>query len=220
MDPEGLRGPEEGPALGRSRSGVLVVLRAATGPVGVREVAERTGLHQNTARFHLEALVDAGLATRAAEGRQAPGRPRVAYRASGGAAGGPRRYRMLARMLASLISGTMADPAAAAEAAGREWGAYLTPPPPPYQQVSASEASARLTETLAEIGFAPERESNEIRLRQCPFEEVARQHKDVICALHLGLMRGMLAQLRAPVTADALEPFAAPGLCVARLSGA
>jgi hypothetical protein len=31
-------------------------------------------------------------------------------------------------------------------------------------------------------------------------------------------MRGALDQLRSAVTADRLEPFAEPGLCVARLS--
>jgi predicted ArsR family transcriptional regulator len=55
-------------------------------------------------------------------------------------------------------------------------------------------------------------------LRQCPFREVAQQHQDVVCALHLGLMQGALAQMRAPVTADRLEPFAEPGLCVAHLT--
>jgi predicted ArsR family transcriptional regulator len=57
-----------------------------------------------------------------------------------------------------------------------------------------------------------------LQLRQCPFLEVARQHRDVICALHLGLMRGALDLMRAPVTADELAPFVEPGLCVARLT--
>ena len=38
------------------------------------------------------------------------------------------------------------------------------------------------------------------------------------CALHLGLMRGALARMRAPVTADRLDPFVEPSLCVARLT--
>jgi hypothetical protein len=39
-----------------------------------------------------------------------------------------------------------------------------------------------------------------------------------VCALHLGLIQGVLAQLRAPVTADQIKPFAEPGVCVADLS--
>ena len=75
---------------------------------------------------------------------------------------------------------------------------------------------------MAEIGFAPEAVTDgtryQLRLRRCPFREVAENHQDVICQLHLGLMQGALAQMRAPVTADRLEPFAEPSLCIAHLT--
>ena len=58
----------------------------------------------------------------------------------------------------------------------------------------------------------------QLRLRRCPFREVAENHQDVVCPLHLGLMQGALAQMRAPVTADRLEPFAEPSLCIAYLA--
>ena len=61
MDTKQLLAPEDKSPLGRSRTDVLEVLRAADGPLGVQEVAQRTGLHSNTARFHLEALTEAGL---------------------------------------------------------------------------------------------------------------------------------------------------------------
>src|SRR5262252_7614233 len=72
MDTEQLLAPEDASRLGRSRADVLDMLRAADGPLGVREVAQRMGLHPNTARFHLEALTEAGLAVREAEDRKAP----------------------------------------------------------------------------------------------------------------------------------------------------
>src|SRR6185312_1479434 len=227
MDAEHLLAPEDTSPLRRSRADVLDMLRAADGPLGVREVAQRTGLHPNTARFHLEALTEAGLAVRETEDRETPGRPRIGYRATdGGPAGpaGPRRYRLLAEMLTSLIAGTMPEPGSAAEEAGREWGAYLTEQPPPYQRMSAAEAVAKLMTTMEELGFAPRTESDadsgqyRLCLRQYPFREVAEHHQDVICALHLGLMRGALARMRAPVTADRLDPFVEPSLCIARLS--
>jgi predicted ArsR family transcriptional regulator len=68
MEPERLLVPEDTSPLGRSRADVLDMLRAADGPIGVREVAERMGLHPNTARFHLEALTEAGLAGGGATG--------------------------------------------------------------------------------------------------------------------------------------------------------
>ena len=224
MDAEQLLAPEDTSALGRSRTDVLDMLRAADGPLGVREVAQRTGLHPNTARFHLEALTEAGLAVRETEERETPGRPRIGYRAATGGPAGRRRYRLLAEMLTSLITGTMPEPGKAAEAAGREWGAYLTEQPPPYQKLSAEEAVGKLTEIMEELGFSPQAEDGDgeghyrLCLRQCPFREVAQHHQDVICSLHLGLMRGALARMRAPVTADGLDPFVEPSLCVARLT--
>ena len=203
---------------------MLDMLRTADGPLGVREVAQRTGLHPNTARFHLEALVEAGLAAREAEDRETPGRPRIGYRAVADSPAGGRRYRLLAEMLTSLIAGTMPEPGSAAEEAGREWGAYLTDQPPPYQRLGAAEAIAKLTAIMDELGFAPQAEAGadagqyRLCLRQCPFREVAEHHQDVICSLHLGLMRGALARMRAPVTADRLDPFVEPSLCVTRLT--
>jgi predicted ArsR family transcriptional regulator len=209
--------------LGRSRADVLDVLRTAEGPFGVREVAQRVGLHSNTARFHLEALVEAGMAVRETEDRGTPGRPRIGYRAVAGSPPGERRYRLLAEMLTSVIAGAVPAPGKAAEDAGREWGAYLAEQPPPYLRMTAAESAAKLTAIMTEVGFAPlptvgDDGQYRLDLQHCPFREVAERHQDVICSLHLGMMRGALARMRAPLSADRLEPFVEPGLCVARLA--
>ena len=223
MNVQTLLAPDAGPPLGPSRARVLDLLRAAGSPLGVKEVADRAGLHSNTARFHLDALVEAGLAARAPLARSTPGRPSMAYQAiEGGGAAGRRRYRLLAEMLTTMIAGVMPKPDKAATEAGREWGRYLTEQPPPYQRLEAGEAIERLTASLEEIGFAPEAVAEgtryQLRLRQCPFREVAQNHQEVVCSLHFGLMQGALAQMRAPVTADRLRPFAEPGLCIAYLA--
>ncbi len=88
MDAGQLLAPEGSAPLGRSRADVLDMLQAAGTPLGVREIAQRMGLHPNTARFHLEALVEAGLASRETEGREKPGRPRIGYRAAADGPGG------------------------------------------------------------------------------------------------------------------------------------
>jgi predicted ArsR family transcriptional regulator len=224
MDRQALLAPDAGAPLGRSRAHVLDLLRSTGSPVGVKEVAGRTGLHPNTARFHLDALADAGLALRTPQARETPGRPSMTYRASDSSgAAGQRRYRLLAEMLTSLIAGVIPEPTEAAAAAGREWGRYITEQPAPYQRPDAGEAVERLAAALAEIGFAPQTVASggggyQIRLRQCPFREVAQHHQDIVCKLHLGLMQGALEQMRAPVTADRLEPFAEPSLCIAHLA--
>ncbi|HEX3920919.1 MAG TPA: helix-turn-helix domain-containing protein [Streptosporangiaceae bacterium] len=224
MDVQELLAADAGLPLGRRRAEVLDLLRAAHAPLGVQDVADRVDLHANSARFHLDALVEAGLAARTPRARSTPGRPSMVYQAvdGGAAAAGPRHFRLLAEMLTSLVAGMLPDPGQAATQAGREWGRYLTEQPAPYQRLSAAEAIVRLTATLEDIGFAPQAPDGEappsvLRLRQCPFREVAEGHQDVVCALHLGLMQGALAQMRAPVTADRLEPFAEPSLCLAHL---
>lgn len=223
MDRQALLAPDAGARLGERRALVLDLLRAAGGPLRVQEVAEQAGLHPNTARFHLEALVEAGLATREPQPRETPGRPSVAYRAtSDDGLTGRRRYHLLAEMLTSLIAGMMPQPEEAATEAGREWGRYLTEQPAPYQRLNAGQAIEKLGAALEEIGFAPEAAAEgdgyRLRLHHCPFREVAERHQNVVCALHRGLMQGVLAQLRAPVTADRLQPFAEPNVCIAKLS--
>jgi predicted ArsR family transcriptional regulator len=224
VDADQILAPEGGSPLGRSRAEVLGMLRAEDGPLGVREVARQTGLHPNTARFHLEALVSAGLAARSTEDRGTPGRPRIAYRATADGPSGQRRYQLLAEMLTSMVAAVMPDPGRSAEEAGREWGAYLAEQPAPYQRHSAADAIGKFTAIMDDLGFAAAAEAQEdgtryrLRLRHCPYREVALRHRDVICALHLGLMRGTLARMRAPVIAERLEPFAEPGLCLAWLA--
>lgn len=223
MSEQALTDPEARPALGESRARVLDVLRAAGEPIGVQDVAGRVGLHPNTARFHLDGLVDAGLAERHAEDRTQPGRPRTVYAATAtDVPAGQRSYRLLAEMLTSLVADTLPEPGKAAQTAGEAWGRYLADRPAPSQRIDAAEGVRRLSAVLAGAGFAPDTVDDPgrpvIPLRHCPFREVAEQHRDVVCALHLGLMRGVLAEVRAPLKADRLEPFVEPSLCLAHLA--
>jgi predicted ArsR family transcriptional regulator len=222
MDIQALLATNAGPPPGQNRARVLDLLRTAGSPLGVHEVADRTGLHPSTARFHLDKLVEAGLATRERQARATPGRPAMAYCGAGGGLSGERRYRLLAEMLTTLITGMMPDPGQAAMEAGREWGAYLTEQSPPYQRPSAGEAIERLTAIMDKLGFAPQADADgrqyRLGLHQCPFREVAQQHQDVVCSLHLRLMQGALAQMRAPLTADRLDAFTERSLCTAHLT--
>jgi predicted ArsR family transcriptional regulator len=54
-------------------------------------------------------------------------------------------------------------------------------------------------------------------MHRCPFRELAEQHGAVVCALHLGLVRGALAELRSPMQVERLDPFDEPGRCTAYL---
>ncbi|TFV51858.1 ArsR family transcriptional regulator [Blastococcus sp. TF02A-35] len=209
---------------GVRRQHVLDLLRSAPAGLGVQDLAQRTGLHPNTVRFHLDRLVADGLAAREAEEeRVEPGRPRLTYTATPtpDPAANRRNYRFLAEILASYVSGTAEDPAGAAIETGRAWGHHLTDAPAPFERTSEQEAVAELLRILGDIGFAPELavdDPRRILLPHCPFREVAEAQRQVICSIHLGLMRGALAEMRAPVTADRLLPFVEPSLCEAHLA--
>jgi len=191
----------------------------------VADVAASTGLHTNTARFHLDGLVDAGLVDRTTEARDQPGRPRALYIARPGSArGGQRSYRLLAEILTSYLASQSDRPAASAVEAGEAWGRFLADRPAPYRRVDEATATQRLVAALEEIGFAPEAvgtgsssTERQILLHHCPFREVAEEHRDIVCGVHLGLMRGVLAEQSAPVAAERLEPFVEPNLCIAHL---
>lgn len=215
--------PDAAPALGESRARVLTVLQGAGAPRGVVEVAERVRLHPNTVRFHLDALVAAGLAERRTEDREQPGRPRTLYTSRAeGTWTGRRSYRLLAEILASFVAAQTAQPAEAARQAGDVWGRYLAERPAPFQRLDAAASTRQLLGTLDDVGFAPEavtvEDEQQILLHHCPFREVAEGHRDVVCSVHLGLMQGLLAELDAPLEAHRLDPFVEPSLCVAHLA--
>jgi len=54
-------------------------------------------------------------------------------------------------------------------------------------------------------------------LHRCPFIDVARSQADIVCSVHRGLIQGALERLDAPFGRVTLEPFARPGICLARL---
>lgn len=198
----------------------------------VAGLSERLGLHVNTVRSHLAVLEEAGLAGSVAERRDRPGRPRLRWRATGSAtetgttASTPSRderaYRFLAGILASYLDATTVDSAAAAEDAGAAWGHFVVDRPAPFARVDADDAIGRVRSVMDEFGFAPEVDASEpaaprVVLHRCPFGDLAREHQDVVCAVHLGLLRGALDELGAPVRAESLVPWATPQTCVAHL---
>jgi predicted ArsR family transcriptional regulator len=201
------------------RDAVLALLREAGRPLGIGEMAQCTGLHPNTVRFHLGALAEEQLVERAPGATGGRGRPRLLYRARPAPARGPRSYRLLAGMLTDLARALGGSGPAALEA-GRSWGRRLVDGD---RAPDADAAVARMNRLLEDIGFQPTvhgataGSGGKVHLHHCPFREVAESGEDVVCALHLGLMQGALEQLAAPVTATSLEPFVRPDLCVAHL---
>lgn len=206
-----------------SRARILAEL-GSDEPLDAWELARRVGLHVNTVRVHLAALADAGLVSGSALPPQGPGRPRLVYRATAADTDEGRRYRLLAEILTALVARFGPEAADQVEEIGEAWGRHLVEAAPAGVSLTDAEAVGRLVSLLDDIGFEPELEadsgSKQILMRPCPFLELARQHPEVVCQIHLGLMRGALAELGATTTASKLTPFVRADRCVAHLVAA
>jgi predicted ArsR family transcriptional regulator len=216
--------PVEAPAAFASpqRRRLLELLRAGEAPRDAQELAAATGLHVTTVRFHLDVLRRAGLVGSRSQPRATAGRPRTVYTAdSHRELGG---YPALTRLLAAHLADTPETRAVRAEQAGVTWAAELTAEADPPAGVDAEEAARTVTGMFAQLGFDPELAGEEtdrqIRLRACPFRAAARANPEVVCSVHLGLLRGTLTRLGAPPTTARLLPFVEPELCLAQLTSA
>ncbi len=206
--------------LSAQRARVLERLQQSAAAVTVESLATELGLHPNTTRKHLEGLVERGLATRSPAPILGPGRPGWQYAASAGQAEPDprvRNYAGLAAALAAHLSRTSADPEADAVAAGDTWGRALATGLPTG---SRAHARRQVVSLLAGLGFDPgaDARATRMRLRRCPLLDVARTHPDIVCPLHLGLIRGILAELGGAPERSALRPFAEPGACLLHLN--
>ncbi len=203
-----------------SRFRIIEELRGQ-GPLDSRQLGELVGLHPNTVRSHIDQLIDAGLVRTLPGPAGGRGRPRVLYEAVADAAPGQESgYQLLAQILAGYLASTD-RPQAVAESAGRAWGGYLAEKPRPFAGISSGEATQKVVQLFTELGFMPESrmEAGELRLRlhRCPFREVAEANQQVVCAVHLGILRGALVEMGAPLEATRLDPFVEPTVCVAHL---
>ncbi len=102
-----------------------------------------------------------------------------------------------------------------AEEVAREWGAYLVgrSVPRPGARGPSGPNLAVLQEALAEAGFDPRfrrrsAKTVEISLRDCPFRDLLDEHRELVCAVHKGLLEGMLGASRPSLRLTEFEPLA------------
>ena len=209
-----------------SRTRIFQLLQSDGGAMPVEDVALGVGLHVNTTREHLDRLVASGFVEREAEHRTTRGRPRIFYRSVGNAAVAAvdaRAREQLVRLLLDGYGKSMKSPAASAEQAGAAWAGQLGCP----GAASSADEAADLDEQIGalrrhfeDLGFEPEIDMDalELHLRHCPFEDVARERRDVVCGAHVGLARGVLVRHEGPLAVDRMEPLVEPQHCVLHLS--
>lgn len=202
------------------------------GPVGRDEAATAAGVGRALAAYHLDRLVQAGLLTAAYQrppGRRGPGagRPAKVYNRSGrefAVTVPPREYELAARLLAAAVE---ADPGgcsldllrAGARREGRELARRSVHGGAGGGGQAGADAVRALQSALHEHGFEPRVDAGgAIRLRNCPFRALAIQRPQVVCAMNLALVEGMVEGPVEGMAAQGLHPALDPGpdrCCVA-----
>ena len=130
----------------------------------------------------------------------------------------PREYELAARLLVQAVEADPGDRSrtALAEAArglGTELGRAFRP------DAAERDAAERDVEgMLTQQGYEPCRGGDGvIRLRNCPFHQLAEQHRAVVCGMNLALVEGLVAGLGAGGWHPALDPR--PGHCCVAIGG-
>jgi predicted ArsR family transcriptional regulator len=191
-----------------TRYAIYLELARSPRPLVTAEIAETLGLHPNTVRPHLERMREVGLLEVTTDARGEVGRPQHRYSLTPEAPAlglEPPTMPMLARMVLAMARRLGASPADAvavgeSEGAGRA-AAYAAAP-------SALEA---LVADLDRLGFDPVVSGDDqdaggledpdapvtavVAFANCPFADLARDHPDLVCALHRGLVTGFVARM-------------------------
>jgi predicted ArsR family transcriptional regulator len=204
-------------------------LLAERGEVSRDGAAEALNVARSVAAFHLDKLVDAGLADVRFErltGRSGPGAGRTAkvYRRSDNEIGvslPERRYDLAGGLLAEAVERSSDDSVPVATAlrrAATEMGRRIGE----AARVPAGRRSGRakrrdaLVGALEQHGYEPHLRGGEIVLTNCPFHALAEEHRDLVCGMNLELLSGVIEGAGG---ADVLEARLAPqpGYCCVRM---
>ena len=196
------------------------VVTQQAGPVGRDEAASAAGIGRALAVYHLDKLVESGLLTafyRRPPGRTGPGagRPAKLYARSDrefAVTVPPREYELAARLLAQVVDSDRSGRSRTAlrEAAhqlGTELGSGFRPDAPGQDAGRRDLDHQDVESVLAQHGYEPSRgEDGVIRLRNCPFHQLAERHRDVVCGMNLALVEGLVEGLGANGWRPVLDP--------------
>jgi predicted ArsR family transcriptional regulator len=196
---------------GRRR--VLDAIESASEPLTVDDVCAATGLHPNTVRAHLDVLLAGESIAREPAETGGRGRPRWLYRRTEPVAS---PFRYLVEALTTQLSAS-ADPELA-DAAAERWAQAI--PELPVAD-SPDEAVSETVDALNRLGFRAVASpvGDAIALTGCPYAALVEQ-TPMICEIHTALMTRLLDQTKQPVGVEAMDVWARPGMCVARLNRA
>lgn len=183
-----------------TRYAIYLELARSPQPRTTSEIAETLGLHPNTVRPHLERMRDAGLIEVQVGGRGEIGRPQHRYSLAPDAPSlglEPPVMPVLASMLLTMAHRLGAGPDDA-RAVGIEEGARRA-----ARYASAPSSLEAFVAELDQLGFDPvvaeapggDPDTAVVAFANCPFGDLARQHPELLCSLHHGVLAGFVAEM-------------------------
>lgn len=184
------------------RRGLYEYVRAAGAPVTRESAAAAVGISRKLAAFHLDKLVDLGLLKsgfRTAEARRVGRAPRIYQPATTDiTVRVPERTpELLAGILVEAVTGQRPGESgtAAAMRVARSCGTAAGASARSRTRagrIGAERATAVAEDVLAEHGFEPYRVAGVVRLRNCPFHQLAAKNPEFVCGLNREYLGGVL----------------------------
>jgi predicted ArsR family transcriptional regulator len=198
-----------------TRRSVYDAVRTAREPLTREAVAELCGITVRLAAFHLDRLAGAGLLDvdyARPPGRSGPGagRPAKRYAAVGAVelAVPPRRYAVVAGILAAAVAQAPDDAAAAAARLARAKGRELG------RELRRGDDVGDVEVALAAAGYEPASDGAVVRLRNCPFHDAVDAAPQLVCSLNHAYVEGLLTGLGARDSRSAHLDGVPPDCCV------
>jgi predicted ArsR family transcriptional regulator len=177
--------------------------------VTVQEIADNFDIHPNVARLHLSKLEDVNMLVSETKKTGKGGRPSRLYRLSDDVIqlNFPfRDYQLLSKIALVTMMSLGEEGKKALYLTGKRLGAELIDQEISQHQQLPDELSfeqkINIVKGAATIaGFYPEFETNEeetkiyFQIFNCPFKEVAMEHSEAVCSMHVEFLRGMFESL-------------------------
>jgi predicted ArsR family transcriptional regulator len=188
------------------RAKLYAFIRRERRPVTREQAATAIGISPKLAAFHLGQLVDVGLLHAndlTAPGRRGPGRAPKAYTlapAEWHISLPERRYALMAEILThAVLSSQPNEPARQAALriatqTGHQLGEHARRERR-LGRLGPERALTAAAEVLDNYGYEPDRATNAIVLRNCPFAQLATSAPELVCTLNQHLIAGLLAGL-------------------------
>lgn len=206
---------------------------ASREPVGRDQAAAATGVSRSLAAFHLDRLATLGLLSvefRRLSGKsgRGAGRPNKLYRRAQTPVSvqlPERRFDLAADLMAGAIDALGSRAIRVLDQGAHDRGVELGRSAAGSEAVPTSGAATtterepglgQAVEALEALGYEPAVIEGEIRLRNCPFHELAQLHRQQTCGMNQSMIEGVLDGLGAAGLQSVLD--AQPGWCCVRVT--